>query len=364
MYNKKDEHFNKLGPYATWPLDTTSMDERKNLRYPIIYKGNEIWPKKQWLWSKEKVEKAQRENKLVFNLNDKEGTYSIRFKGYLFDEDGNERRGKPLSVSIGPYTQEGTKDFEELFDERDIFPFPKPVSLAKQLINIFINGRLTNEDIFLDFFGGSGTTAQALLELNEDFGGNRKFIIVQLPELCDEESEAFKAGYKTISDIAKERIRRVIKKVEKGRKENKNLLSEIEENKSIDLGFKVFKLASSNFKIWRSNEITEENLDEQMDAFTNPIKEQSHNVNILYELMLKAGYPLTEKAEKEEKYYSINEGELIIVLEEMTPSLIDSIISLKPKKIMTLDILFADNDNLKTNTVLQMRDADIDFKTI
>ena len=161
MYNKRDEHFNKLGPYATWPLDTTSMDERKNLRFPIIHSGKEIWPKKQWLWSREKVEKAQKENKLVFNFNEKESSYSIRFKGYLFDEGGEERRGKPLSVSIGPYTQEGTKNFAEVLNERDIFPFPKPVSLVKQLINIFINGKLTNDDIFLDFFAGSATTAQA-----------------------------------------------------------------------------------------------------------------------------------------------------------------------------------------------------------
>jgi adenine-specific DNA-methyltransferase len=80
--------------------------------------------------------------------------------------------------------------------------------------------------------------------------------------------------------------------------------------------------------------------------------------------MLKAGYLLTERVEMKEKYYSISEGELIIALEEMTPPIIDSIISLKPKKVITLDILFADNDTLKTNTVLQMRDADIDFKTI
>jgi adenine-specific DNA-methyltransferase len=381
MYNKKDGHFNKLGPYATWPLDTTSMDERKNLRFPIIHNGNEIWPKKQWLWSRDKAEKAQSENKLVFNLNEKEGTYSIRFKGYLFDEDGKERRGKPLSVSIGPYTQEGTKDFEGVFNERDIFPFPKPVALVKQLINIFINGKLISDDIFLDFFGGSGTTAQAVLELNKEDGGNRKFILVQLPELTGESSEASKAGYKTIADISKERIRRVIKRLNHDSSDskitmikNKNqqaLFAEQNQenqinpiNHSSDNGFKVFKLSPSNFKIWRSEEITENNLNTQLNVFTNPVKAGSEKQNMLFELVLKAGYTLTDKVEEKENCYLINDKELIIALEKINQEIIDAIIKSHPKKVITLDNLFAGNDQLKTNTVLQMKDAGTEFKTI
>jgi adenine-specific DNA-methyltransferase len=150
-------------------------------------------------------------------------------------------------------------------------------------------------------------------------------------------------------------------------------LSDIEVNRSLDLGFKVFKLSTSNFKIWRGNEITEENLEQQLDAFTNPVKEGSEKENILYELILKAGYLLTDKVEHltpnaspngEGSYYSVNNGELIIALEEMNQKLIDTIISAKPKKVIMLDKLFTGNDQLKTNTVLQMRDAEIDFKKI
>ena len=130
------------------------------------------------------------------------------------------------------------------------------------------------------------------------------------------------------------------------------------------MGFKVFTLSSSNFKIWRGNEITEENLVSQLDAFTNPVREGSENENMLCELILKAGYLLTDKVEVKEKYYSVNDGELIIALEEMNQNLIDTIISARPKKVITLDKLFIGNDQLKTNTVLQMRDAEIDFKTI
>ena len=128
-----------------------------------------------------------------------------------------------------------------------------------------------------------------------------------------------------------------------------------------DLGFKVFKLSTSNFKVWRGNEITEENLSNQLDAFTNPIKEGSEKQNMLYELLLKAGYHLTDKIEDQGKFYSIRDGQLVIALEEMSQAVVDSIIAVKPKKVITLDNLFSDNDQLKTNTVLQMKDAGIDF---
>ncbi|MBX9891546.1 MAG: site-specific DNA-methyltransferase [Chitinophagaceae bacterium] len=383
MYNKKDEHFDKLGPYATWPLDTTSMAERKNLRYPIIHNGVEIWPEKQWLWSKEKTDKAQKENKLVFNYNEKANSYSVRFKGYLKDENGHERKGKPLTIYTGPYTQEGTKDFEDIFIERDIFPFPKPVSLIKQLINIYINGKPLNDEYILDFFGGSGTTAQAVLELNKEDGGNRKFILVQLTEQCDENGEAFKAGYKTIADISKERIRRVIKKIKvENEEENNKKLAELDfgekEEKLLDLGFKSFKLTNSNFKIWRGGEINEGNLVQQLEVFTNPVKQGSDFSAMLFELLLKLGYPLTaavqefeilvDHSDPEKAFstfiYLVEDGELIVALDKMNEHVISSILGLKPKKVIALDYLFKGNDQLKTNTVLQMKDAGIDFKTI
>ncbi|MFA4839645.1 MAG: site-specific DNA-methyltransferase, partial [Candidatus Neomarinimicrobiota bacterium] len=232
----------------------------------------------------------------------------------------------------------------------------------------------------------------AVLELNKEDGGNRKFILVQLPEKCDEESEAYKAGYKTIADIAKERIRRVIKRLnhdssdseitmiknkdqQKLFAEEKNQGNQVNPKNQGSDGFKVFKLSSSNFKIWRGNEITEENLENQLDAFTNPVREGSEKENMLYELILKAGYLLTDKVALRHfdklsaqgdkgNYYSVNGGELIIALEEMNQELINTIISAKPKKVITLDKLFTGHDQLKTNTVLQMRDNEIDFRTI
>jgi adenine-specific DNA-methyltransferase len=137
----------------------------------------------------------------------------------------------------------------------------------------------------------------------------------------------------------------------------------------LDLGFKVFKLSSSSFKIWRGSEIdSEEKLTQQLDAFTNPIRPGAEKQNMLYELMLKAGYGLTSKVEYITKhksgYYSISNNELIIALDAMNDKLIKQIIAGKPQKVITLDSLFTGNDQLKTNTVLQMRDAGVDFKTI
>lgn len=246
------------------------------------------------------------------------------------------------------------------------FDYPKPFQLEKYLLSM----NEGKEFITLDFFGGSGTTAQAVLELNKEDNGNRKFILVQLPELCDENSEAYKAGYKTIAEISKERIRRVIKKIEAEQaEEQKKQEAQIDfgdngEKKSIDLGFKVFKLSPSNFKIWRSDEINEENLLQQLDVFTNPVREDSLQENMLYELMLKAGCSLTEKIDKQKEFYSINDGELLIALESMNQTVLDKMLALNPKKVITLDVLFKDNDQLKTNAVLQMKDAGVEFKTV
>ena len=180
---------------------------------------------------------------------------------------------------------------------------------------------------------------------------------------------SYKAGYKTIADISRERIRRVIKKIEAEQAEERKKKSEQfdfgdKEEKNFELGFKSFKLSPSNFKIWRGSEINEENLVQQLDAFTNPVREGSEKDNMLYELMLKAGYLLTDKVEKIENLYSIKNGELLIAIESINQATVDKMITLRPKKVISLDILFKDNDQLKTNTVLQMKDAGIDFKTI
>lgn len=352
-------------------LGLATAGQRPNLHYDITdpETGNSFSPPAEtgWRYSKETMAAKIQDKRIVFPAK-KDGR--PREKKFLSELESEYTGFSSLiSTDVG-YTLNGTRELRDLLDG-NFFPFPKPVSIIRNLIEQGLSYEPTDENIILDFFGGSATTGQAVLELRNQLNSetNLKFIIVQLPEQCDENSEAYKAGYKTIADISKERIRRVIKKIEAEKAEERKKKSEQidfgdKEEKNFDLGFKSFKLSPSNFKIWRGNEINEENLVQQLDAFTNPVREGSEKDNMLYELMLKAGYLLTDKVEKIENFYSIKNGELLIAIESINQATVDKMIASQPKKVISLDILFKDNDQLKTNTVLQMKDAGIDFKTI
>lgn len=209
-YQKKDENYATRGGYRTHPLEATkSMDARANLVYPIpAPDGSEIWPKRQWLWSKDRAYEALVKGELeIYQGND--GSWQVATKQYLRDADGTERLGKMFSIIENIYTQHGTNEMISLMGNAKIFPFPKPSSFVKQLLPLASD----KDSIVLDFFSGSATTAHAVMQLNAEDGGHRKFIMVQLPEPCDEASEAYKAGYKNICEIGKERIRRAGDKI-------------------------------------------------------------------------------------------------------------------------------------------------------
>lgn len=175
-YKKIDDKFEIRGGYLTQPLMTKSLADRPNLMYDIEYNGDIIHPRKQWVWSKERLESAIRNDEVEFNKQ-KDGTYSVRAKKYLFDEDGNIRRGKPLSILNGPFTQDGTQEIRNIFGSEDVFKFSKPSELIKYFIAFEVNGMSNKNDIILDFFAGSGTTAQAVLAQNQKDNGNRRFIL-------------------------------------------------------------------------------------------------------------------------------------------------------------------------------------------
>jgi adenine-specific DNA-methyltransferase len=175
-YKKKDEKYATRGGYLTQPLMTTSLGDRPNLMYTIEYNGDVISPRKQWVWSKERLEAAIQNNEVEFNKQ-KDGTYSVRAKKYLIDENGDMRRGKPITIFNGPFTQDGTKEIREHFGTEDAFKFAKPSELIRKLIAFEINGKSSKNAVILDFFAGSGTTAQAVLEQNRRDHGNRTFIL-------------------------------------------------------------------------------------------------------------------------------------------------------------------------------------------
>ncbi len=285
-YNKtKDSKFETRGGYVTQPLAVTTFGDRPNLRYPICYKGQEIWPKKQWVWEKSRMLKAIENDDVVFNLQ-KDGTYNLRSKKYLIDENGKERRGKPTTFYSDVYTQNGTEDIRKLFGTL-VFDYTKPVELIKYLLGLQINNKDSENDIILDFFSGSATTAHAVMQLNAEDSGHRKFIMVQLPEATDEKSEAYKAGYKNICEIGKERIRRAGKKI----KEDSPLTTQ-----GLDIGFRVLKCDTSNMKdvYYRPDEVEQT----MFDNYADNIKGDRTPEDLLFQVMLDLGILLSSKIEE------------------------------------------------------------------
>ena len=197
-YKYRDDKFDIRGPYRLQPLATTSMDDRPNLRYPLYYEGHEIWPAKQWFWAKERALEAQANNELVFS--EKNGKWTVNYKQYLNGADGTQRKSKPYSIITGIYTQAGTKAIKEIMGSGKAFDFPKP----PELISYFLQMITGENDIILDSFAGSGTTAHAVLNMNKADGGHRKFILVEMMDYAD--------------SITAERVKRVIRGYGEGKK--------------------------------------------------------------------------------------------------------------------------------------------------
>jgi len=329
----------KVGIYGTEKFPNELLSDM------VIEKGtnqNEAIFKNKFVWLQSKLDEEL--------LNGTRISLSTNLVlSYKKAEYGEEVPPNLIDETVGVDTTENAGRYlTELFNGKTVFDYPKPVSLLKYLINFLVD----NGDLILDFFAGSATVAQAVLELNQEDNGNRKFILVQLPELCDKDSKAHKSGYKTIADISRERIRRVIRNLD-GNADNSCL------------GFKSYKLSPSNFKVWRSEEITEENIERQLEAFIDPVKPESQVEDMLVELILKSGYKLTEKVENFGDFYYIN-NELVVALTKINQEIAAKIMNLspKPQKAIVLDRLFEGSDELKTNTALQMRDAGVEFRTI
>jgi adenine-specific DNA-methyltransferase len=178
------------------------MDRRENLVYPIKGPGGvQITPRRQWWWSRERAEQALKNDELVFTKT--AGGYSISYKQYLMDEEGEKRGAKPFSILDKIYTQEGTADLRELFDDQVVLQFPKPVNLIKRFV--YLATEPEKGDVVLDCTAGSGTTGQAVMTLNNEDGGNRRFVLIECEDYADR--------------ITAERIRRVIKGVPKAKDE-------------------------------------------------------------------------------------------------------------------------------------------------
>lgn len=199
-YKLSDEHVETRGPYRIKPLEATkSMDARPNLVYSIPHPdGTDIWPLRQWWWKKERTFDALAKNELVFTESN--GARSVSYKQYLIDDSGDERLSKPFSIIDKVYTQNGTAELRDIFGGLP-FPFPKPSTLVADFI--YMMTRNETDALILDSFGGSGTTGQAVLGLNRQDEGTRKFILIEMmPDIAE--------------TITSERLRRVIQGYNKG----------------------------------------------------------------------------------------------------------------------------------------------------
>lgn len=309
-----------------------------------------------WRWSKQKIEN-EKDDLIVLP------TSSNGYEIYTKIRDFNKTLLKDTITNIS----NGDAEIKDLFDGRKYFNYPKSVELMKTLLNSQI---YCDNDIILDFFSGSATTAHAVMQLNAEDGGNRKFIMVQLPELCDEKSEAYKAGYKNICEIGKERIRRAGKKIleEKG----DQIAIGDEEKKPLDVGFKVFKLDTSNLKLWDNTPITGDDqiemFTERMNSMIDSIKDDRTDMDVVYEVMLKMGVPLDVSVQYIEVngkiVYIVGEFLLMIALfDNITAEDIESIAAYAPAKIICAESSFKD-DSALSNAHYILRDKQIELKLV
>lgn len=358
-------------PRGAWKgasfLNPATPSQRPNLCYPIINPntGQETYPTTNaWRRSKEIFEQLHKENKLYWGKDGKQNVPAIKM--FL-----SEARGlTPINLWEHEYagnTDQGTAELSQLLNGK-FFDNPKPLTLIKRILE---HGSF-EDSIILDFFSGSATTAHAVMQLNAEDGGNRQFIMVQLPEVCDEKSEAYKSGYKNICEIGMERIRRSGAKIlaEKEEKE-KQLSVDGEESKPLDVGFKVFELDTSNLKTWDG--IFKKDDDPQlvlnrMNDMLYSVKADRTDLDMVYEIMLKVGltltYPVTQIEVQGKKAYVVGDFLLLICLEaDITPKMVEGFCEYAPARLIFGEESLQDDDAM-SNAYYICKDRDIILKFV
>ncbi len=356
-------------PRGLWKSDPAHAQAghgTKSQFYTLIApngKRHELPSGRCWLYTKDVMDAAIKDNRIWFG---KDGNGVPRIKTFLTSKERGLTLETILFAKDASTNEKAKNDLKELFDGIAVFETPKPVELISLLAQVALK-----DGLVLDFFAGSSATAHAVMQLNKKDGGNRRFICVQMAEPCDSKSEAYKAGYSNIAEISKERIQRACAKLraevesERAQKASELSFDDTNETAMPDFGFKVFRLADSNFKQWRDFRGSErQQWQQQSIDFINPVAKNATIDNMVYELLLKNGKSLNSTIEHSDNIYNINYGELVLLLESVDQETIDHVLTLHPQKVIALDNLFSGNDQLKTNTALQLRDAGIEFKTI
>lgn len=303
-----------------------------------------------WSCSKETFEKWKAENRIWFG---KDGDGSPRKKTFLSEVQDGLRPNTILFHEDAGHNQEAKQETKALFNGVGVFDGPKPVKLLKLLLTI---ANAKEDSIILDFFSGSATTAHAVMQLNAEDGGHRKFIMVQLPEETAEDSEAFKAGYKTICEIGKERIRRAGSKIKS------------ETGADIDYGFRVLKLDDTNMQ---DVYYTPAETDQQMLlGFESNIKPDRTDLDLLFGCLLDWGLPLSMPYSSEQiegvTVHTYNDGDLIACFDKAIPeSVIKTIAKRQPLRVVFRDDSFADSPSkINVSEIFKMLSPDTRVKVI
>ena len=349
-------------PRGAWKADPFQVGGwRPNQQYEIInpktgivYKPNSGCS---WKNDLKKYEELLKDNRIVFGKNGESGPQRKRF---IWEAKERGKVVKTLWNDIETTTN-GTQLLKKIFNGKSIFDNPKPVELLTRILNLSTSSKGYN--IILDFFSGSATTAHAVMQLNSEDNGNRKYIMVQLPETTDEKSEAFKAGYKNIAEIGKERIRRAGEKIKQEIEEYNSNLKQGEEPKKVpDIGFKVFKVDDTNIKWYDLENFNEESQYSFDDPDSLDFVLGSNDIDIVYEIMLRQNdVPLSERLEVltdiGNRTYLYASTYLICLETEITEEMVEKLASLEPLPIKFIfrDSTFKDNISLKDETFRKLR---------
>ena len=308
----------------------------------------------EWRYSQQSLDEKVKNNERI----ELKGT---KFKPYWINNSERKKFVRTLldgdSYGVGT-NEDGNEELAELLGN-GIFSFPKPTALVSKLIELCTNA----DEVVMDFFAGSGTTAHAVMAQNAKDGGNRKFLLVQLPEKVDPESEAAKAGFDNIADITKERVRRAGKKIV----EDSDGKLKLKGEDASDFGFRVLKLNESNIEDWNSEEASKSPKD-LLDALkTTRLKSGRSEQDVVFEVLVKYGIELTSSVEEQKlgkgSVWKISGGELIVVVAPgLTNADLNAIVKMSPKVVVMLDEAFVP-EALKTNARATFKDAKIELKT-
>ncbi|CUH64801.1 putative methyltransferase [Thalassovita autumnalis] len=349
-YKNQDEHFEKKGPYRTHPLEAMkSFEDRPNLNFGVkAPDGTEVWPKRQWRWSKDRMEQALAGGEVHFQKA-KDGGWTLSSKQYLRDETGETRASKFFSIVDGVYTQHGTNEMVDIFGDAQVFSFPKPTEFVRRLIELITGD--DKEAIILDFFAGSSATAHASLLQNALDAGARRFVMVQLPEELDTESRTQKVAAKfceglnvplNIAEISKERIRRAGQKILEG---------ECHPDWNKDVGFRVLKIDSSNMAdvFYTPDQTSQADLLSRVDN----VKPDRTAEDLLFQVLLDWGVDLTLPIRREtvqgKTVFFVADTALMACFDDgISEDLVKELAGHAPMRIVFKDTGFA-NDQTKIN---------------